>query len=94
MAGRGTARSIRVGWGTLDLTTTADQVGSGPGNPLATAVDTYGFLPTDIVKLTVAFSGSAGLDNLVFSPIPEPNSYVLFFAGLGIVGTAIRRRKS
>ncbi len=82
------------GWGTLDLTTTADQAGSGPGNPLATAVDANGFIPTDVVKLTVAFSGSAGLDNLVFSPIPEPNSYVLFFAGLGIVGTAIRMRKT
>ncbi len=49
---------------------------------------------------TQLISDKITLNNVRFSrcgvtaPIPEPNSYVLFFVGLGIVGTAIRRRKS
>ena len=76
-----------AGWHTLDLTTLAPQPGPGTGGN-ATATD-YGLNPSDVRRLEVQFSGSAGVDGLVF--IPEPATMLL--AGLGFAVLALRFRK-
>ena len=76
------------GYGTLDLTTLANQAGVGPGNPDATATEDAGFDANDVVGLSVVFNGSAALDNLVF--VPEPGTLLLLGAGLGLL--TLRRR--
>ena len=46
------------------------------------------------------FSGSTGpvgtayFDNITLAPVPEPETYALFLAGLGVLGAAARRRRS
>jgi len=76
-----------AGWHTLDLTTLLPQPGPGIGGP-ATATD-FGLNPFDVTRLEVQFSGSAGVDGLVF--IPEPATMLL--AGLGFAVLALRFRK-
>ena len=34
------------------------------------------------------------LDNIVATPVPEPESYAMMLVGVGLIGTVIRRRKS
>ena len=53
------------GFGTLDLTTLADQPGF---MTTATASEDDGFDPTDILRLTVFFQSSGATDNVVFCP--------------------------
>ena len=75
------------GYDTLDLTTLLDQIGEDGGT--ATASETAGFDPTDVVQLRVVHTGSAGLDNVVF--IPEPGSALLLaFGSLAL----LHRRRS
>ena len=49
------------------------------------------------VKLSFENSGAdnqgAMLDNVSVTAIPEPESYALMLAGLGLIGTIVRRRK-
>ena len=75
------------GWDTLDLTSLAPQVGEGGG--LATAWQDPLFDPSDVVRLTVNLSGSAGIDNLVF--IPAPSALVAMVGGLLVPGRRRRR---
>ena len=48
-----------------------------------------------VLAFTSAASGYSGavLDNVSVAAVPEPQSYAMFLAGLGLVGTIIRRRK-
>ena len=49
---------------------------------------------------TLVLKGSAngfspyGIDNLQIAAVPEPETYALFMAGLGLMGTVARRRKA
>lgn len=39
-------------------------------------------------------SGALAQDQLYIMPVPEPESYALFLAGLGLMGLIVRRRRS
>lgn len=78
-----------VGLQVLDLTTLANQVGVGPGTPIATASEDVGFNPNGVVTLSVRFNGSAALDDLTFVA-PEPALGLLI--GFGLLGLAGLRR--
>ena len=60
---------------------------------------TFGVLGIDHISFTgdhLGFAGSAlpRMDNLTFTtPIPEPETYAMLLAGLGLLGFAARRRK-
>ena len=41
-----------------------------------------------------SFTGSIGVDSTPITPVPEPESYVMMLAGVGLVGTLALRRKS
>lgn len=57
-------------------------------------------LPAGVYQLTVAGTGVSGGSasyggNIVAAPVPEPESYAMFLAGLGVMGAiAVRRNKS
>ncbi len=77
-----------MGWKTLNLTTTANQVGENLG--VATTWTQAGFNPDVVRVMKVKFSASGGLDNIRFDAIPEPASLGLL-AGAGLLG--MRRRR-
>ena len=77
-----------AGFDKLNLRTLAPQDGEGPGGN-ATAVETPGFDETIVNRMTVAFGGSAGLDNLVFVPSPG----LMSIGGIGLLGLVARRRR-
>jgi hypothetical protein len=62
--------------------------------------DNFGVLPglTSTNGFVIKFGPDAefnGINNIAFSvtPIPEPSTYALMLAGLGVVGFAARRRQ-
>lgn len=74
-----------AGWQTLYLNTLASQPGEGGG--IATASEDPGFNQVAVVKMTLTFSGSAGIDNLAFVPAPGAG------AALGALALAAMRRR-
>lgn len=78
-----------------NLTNTQSFSGSGTGSFLGFVSDVA--LQSVLVSVTApSASGDvkyATVDNLILSSVPEPESYALLLAGLGLVG-AIARRKS
>lgn len=46
----------------------------------------------DINKFTVIGSGVA-MDNLTLAPVPEPGTYAMLLAGLGLLGSIVSRRR-
>jgi hypothetical protein len=72
------------------------------GGPILSIFDTFSFVAgpgTDVYKLTVkgglipghnlgSYSGTLNV-----SPVPEPETYAMLLAGLGLVGFMVRRRK-
>lgn len=44
-------------------------------------------------RSTVGDIGSPGFTNLTIAAVPEPSTYALMLAGVGLVGFAVRRRK-
>jgi T5SS/PEP-CTERM-associated repeat protein len=64
-----------------------------------------GFSPSDFVIDTSGFTNNPAISGffvtqsgnsivLDFAPVPEPSTYALLFAGLGLVGVALRRRRA
>jgi hypothetical protein len=48
-----------------------------------------------VTDLTFAGSGSfTGTMKPLTAPVPEPESWAMLIAGLGLIGTAVRRRKT
>ncbi|MEM0983689.1 MAG: hypothetical protein AAGI17_07060 [Planctomycetota bacterium] len=79
------------GFGTLDLTTLADQDTSDSPGVFATASEDAGFSAGSVVALDVFFVGSGGIDNIrIEGIVPTPGAAAIF----GIAGlTATRRRR-
>jgi hypothetical protein len=58
------------------------------------AVDVASFgVSTFFDRAVFHLGGSQALDNIVAKPVPEPGAALVFALGLGIVGSAIRRRR-
>ncbi len=51
--------------------------------------------PTDLIFSATGFSTSYGasLDNVSVTAVPEVETYAMLLAGLGLMGTIVRRRK-
>lgn len=88
--------------GTDDPSLSVTVTGSGPQS--FTAGDTVGHYTLDFVALgsssTLTFSsgnisayGGAVLDNVTVTAVPEPETYAMLLAGLGLMGAVVRRRK-
>ena len=39
-------------------------------------------------------SSSAGAGNIIYAPVPEPETYAMLLAGLGLMGAVARRRRA
>lgn len=46
------------------------------------------------VRLGSLASGYVAVDNIITTPVPEPETYALLLAGLGLLAVAARRRKA
>ncbi|MFG6447776.1 PEP-CTERM sorting domain-containing protein [Roseateles sp. BYS180W] len=69
------------------------------GVPTAVAHDTLSWTATASGVQTISFGSGAGnlgatLDNVVLTAVPEPTSYALLLAGVGVLGALSRRRRA
>lgn len=76
------------GYGTLDLTSLAPQLGEG--GQTATVFQDKGFDASGVVFMSVEMSGSGGLDNVAFTIVPTPGVATIMLTGAGLT---IRRRR-
>lgn len=49
------------------------------------------FLAYDVYSGDQVVDGMSGTGNLIYAPVPEPQSYAMLLAGLGLLGFASRR---
>ena len=74
-------------------------VGSFFGSNGAVAPGSLSFTANSVLStlsFTSALNGYSGavIDNVAVSAVPEPESYAMLLAGLGVIGAAIKRRKA
>ena len=79
-------------------TVAGDQFASLSLPPSSFAHITLSPLFTNLTSLTLSVTGYtsfafAAADNLTLAPVPEPETYALLLAGLGLLAAAARRRK-
>ena len=83
---------VSVMFGTTSVSFTV-----GKTDPWAQRQVSYTALQSGDVTLSFANSGAdnqgAMLDNVSVTAVPEPETYALMLAGLGLMGTMVRRRK-
>jgi hypothetical protein len=71
-----------------------------PANTQSSALLAGSFVNTSAASLSGAFqlgvnvSGNTNVVTLAVAAVPEPETYAMFLAGLGIVGAMVRRRQS
>jgi PEP-CTERM motif len=96
---------VAVGFSLIDLNGNLDPTGGArtpsiinDGGGLITfgGGSRYGFSPT-LVLPGITDGGPANrydAGTFVFSPVPEPSSYLMMLAALGVIGTVVRRRSA
>lgn len=89
----------QFGGGMLSMLVTLDGVADGPGGANDFQTIALGGW-TNLMSVTItginangAF-GDYSIDNLVVNAVPEPGTYALMLAGLGLIGFVARRRMS
>ncbi|MES2952719.1 MAG: PEP-CTERM sorting domain-containing protein [Pseudomonadota bacterium] len=95
------ANGISGGGGhSFELFSGNDLVFQGPmDQPVSGGLEWVASSYTGTVTGVVFYGGSEGpaIDNFTFTPttaVPEPESYAMLLAGLGLMGAIVRRRKS
>ena len=63
-------------------------------SPVLLAAGDYTLTVKGIISAPAAVGSYGGNFNLVAAPVPEPETYALMMAGLGVLGFVARRRKS
>ncbi|WP_294765795.1 FxDxF family PEP-CTERM protein [uncultured Rhodoferax sp.] len=86
--------NLTFGSGTTTLFTAALPTnGSEGGVGVATYANTFAFAPGNY-WFTLSGSGTDANYTVTLAPVPEPETYALMLAGLGLLGVAARRRKA
>lgn len=86
------AQSLTITGYRSDNTTVTDQLSISP-----TSFQTYSltnWTNLQSVRLGSLARGYVAVDNIVTTPIPEPETYAMFLAGLGLMGAIVRRRRA
>jgi len=83
-----------TGSGTLSWTalSAGNYILSLSGNWVASKTNIYN--PQNVTLPTIGFTSTASATNVVMAPVPEPESYAMFMAGLGMIGFIARRRRN
>jgi hypothetical protein len=87
-----TAGSYSLGSGDFRATGTGASVAASWLNQLNTNASLSSAFNVDIWSMLQGASGTGPQDVAVFTPIPEPQTYAMLLAGLGLMGFVARRR--
>jgi hypothetical protein len=88
-----------IGTGVIDTTIIGDVFGGGTDTVTFTNVSNYGSATlnwTNLVDVRISTTSDAGIDNVLLStttPVPEPETYAMLLAGLGLLGFTARGRR-
>ena len=83
--------------GTFNETSFARLIGSGPANPdfSGNTPTNFGFAAGNEMSGTLTqYYDNFSLQSPAIAAVPEPETYALMLAGLGLVGFAVRRRSA
>lgn len=95
MSGLGlTGFSLYTSGGSLVATTNEAKWGKNDYFTLASGVLATGSYYLQVTGSVLSNNGSTFTGNLALTPVPEPETYAMMLAGLGLVGFAARRRKA
>jgi hypothetical protein len=84
---------------TVTLNFSSSQLGVAPAGSFANKLDyTWNLWPRDLAFSAAGFGAIADFApnnaNFTTTPVPEPETYALMMAGLGVIGFMIRRRSA